>query len=95
MIITVSSARGGELSPALEARGQSFKGQPSTTGLLRPCPGSEADLENRLLCRDTLTCCCLTSQSSQSAGVERSQRKRNSEKEVVGRELKGPEKSKR
>ena len=49
MIIIVSSARGGELSPAKEARGQSFNRQTRTVGLLRPRSVSETDSENKLM----------------------------------------------
>lgn len=40
-----SSPKGRELSPAQEARGQSFNLQTWTTSLLGPCPGPEADSE--------------------------------------------------
>lgn len=74
MITIVSSARGGELSPVKEVRGQSFNRQTLTAGLLEPCSVSEADSENKLTQKD-IHMIALTSQSSQSAGVERSQRR--------------------
>ena len=74
MITIVSSARGGELSPVKEVRGQSFNRQTLTAGLLEPCSVSEADSENKLTQKDTHMI-ALISQSSQSAGVERNQKR--------------------